>query len=179
MFTKADIEKYFLAEKNAALFFLILGMVAIIASFLFFFIIKTNWYKGFAIPLLAIGIIQGIVGFQVYKTADEYRKDNVFSYDLNPAKLKTQEWPRMQKVKKQFTFLLIVEALLFFVALAMVFGLKNNSRAVLWHGLAFGLMLQMLIAFGFDWLAQNRAKKYVNGLRAFIENNTGNAFHGK
>ncbi|MGB4883646.1 MAG: hypothetical protein WBP01_01300, partial [Ferruginibacter sp.] len=100
MFTKADIEKYFLAEKNAALFFLILGIVAILASVIFFAFIKTNWYKGFAVPLFIIGIIQGVVGYQVYKTADEYRKDNVFAYDLNPAKLESQEMARMQKVKK-------------------------------------------------------------------------------
>ena len=42
MFTKADIEKYFLAEKNAALFFLMQGIVPSLASIIFFAFIKTN-----------------------------------------------------------------------------------------------------------------------------------------
>ncbi|HOV45229.1 MAG TPA: hypothetical protein PK320_06620 [Ferruginibacter sp.] len=127
MFTKADIEKYFLAEKNAALFFLILGIVAILASVIFFAFIKTNWYKGFAVPLFIIGIIQGVVGYQVYKTADEYRKDNVFAYDLNPAKLESQEMARMQKVKKRLTILLIAEASFFVTAVVLLLVYKNNA----------------------------------------------------
>jgi len=169
MFTKADIEKYFLAEKNAALFFLILGVVAIIASVIFFAVIKTNWYKGFAVPLFIIGILQGMVGLQVYKTADEYRKDNVFAYDLNPAKLESRELARMQKVKKQLTVLLIAEALFFAAAVVLFLLYKNNAGAAIWRGLAFGLMLQALVSLGFDLLAINRAKIYLYGLQSFFK----------
>jgi len=169
MFTKADIEKYFLAEKNAALFFLILGIVAILASVIFFAFIKTNWYKGFAVPLFIIGIIQGMVGYQVYKTADEYRKDNVFAYDLNPAKLESQEMARMQKVKKRLTILLIAEASFFVTAVVLLLVYKNNAGAAIWRGLAFGLMLQAIVSFGFNLQAGNRAKIYLNGLQSFFK----------
>lgn len=169
MFTKADIEKYFLAEKNAALFFIVLGLVAVVVSLLFFFILKTNWYKGFAIPLLVIGLIQGFVGCRVYKTADEYRKDNVFAYDLNPSKLENKEWPRMQKVEKQLNRLLLAEALIFIASVVLFFYFKNNSGAALWRGLALGLMLQAILSLGFDWFAKQRAKTYLSGLHNFIE----------
>ena len=48
MFTKADIERYFNAEKNESLLFILLGVTAILLAFVFFFYLKTNWYKGFA-----------------------------------------------------------------------------------------------------------------------------------
>ena len=45
MFTKADIEKYFNAEKQESLLFMLIGVAGIIAAFVFFFFLKTNFYK--------------------------------------------------------------------------------------------------------------------------------------
>lgn len=170
MFSKTDIEKYFLTEKNAALFFLILGIIAVLLSALLFLMFKTNWYKGFVIPVFVVGVIQGLVGYQVHKSADAYRKDAVFSYDLNPSKLETKEYVRMQKVNRQLTVLLIAEALLLMAAVLMVILLKNKADTAFWRGLALGLLLQAALSFGFDGLAKNRAGVYLNGLRSFISN---------
>ena len=70
MFTKADIEKYFSAEKSESLLFVLIGAAAVIAAIVFFFFIKTNFYKGAAIPLLLVGMLLGIAGFTVYKRSD-------------------------------------------------------------------------------------------------------------
>ncbi len=59
MFTKADIEKYFTGEKQESLLFLFIGIAGIIAAIVFFFFLKTSFYKGAAIPLLLIGLITG------------------------------------------------------------------------------------------------------------------------
>ena len=66
MLTKAEIEKYFTAEKSESLLFLVIGIIAILLAIAFFFFLKTSFYKGAAVPLLVIGIIQAIVGFTVY-----------------------------------------------------------------------------------------------------------------
>jgi len=52
MFSKQDIEKYFLAEKQLGLLFIIIGAIAIVLAIVFFFLLKTSFYKGAAIPLL-------------------------------------------------------------------------------------------------------------------------------
>ena len=57
MFTKADIEKYFMAEKTFGLVFAIVGIAAVVAALLFYFSLKTNFYKGAAVPLLLTGLL--------------------------------------------------------------------------------------------------------------------------
>src|SRR3974390_1876133 len=102
MFTKADIEKYFVAEKNESLLFLVIGLLAISLSVFFYSYLKSSLYKGAAIPLLAIGLIQAIVGFTVYSRSDTQRISVVYAYDMNPGKLKNEELPRMRTVNQRF-----------------------------------------------------------------------------
>ena len=70
MFSKADIERYFIAEKSESLWFIIFGIAAICLAIIFFFFIKTNWYKGAAIPILIFGILQLAAGYTVFKSSD-------------------------------------------------------------------------------------------------------------
>ena len=51
MLSKADIEKYFIAEKQESLVFLVIGMAAILLALIFYFTVKTQVYRGAAIPL--------------------------------------------------------------------------------------------------------------------------------
>ena len=73
MFNKTDIEKYFNAEKSESFLFLLVAIAAILAAVSFFLFIKTNFYKGAAVPLLLIGLLLGVVGFTVYKRSDADR----------------------------------------------------------------------------------------------------------
>src|SRR6185312_12228264 len=109
MLTKTDIEQYFMAEKSAGLFFLIAGIAAISVSVAFFIFFKTNIYKGMAWPLVLLGLIQIIVGYKIYTDSDHQRIDNVYAYDMNPAKLKSVELPRMEKAVKSITVFLWIE----------------------------------------------------------------------
>ncbi len=88
MFTKADIEKYFNAEKAESLLFLGIGIAGIIVAVLFLFVLKTQFYKGAAVPLLLVGVVMGIVGYTVYTRSDGDRIRNVYAYDMNPGELK-------------------------------------------------------------------------------------------
>ena len=88
MFNKADIEKYFNAEKGESFIFMAIGIIGIIAAIIFFFVLKTNFYKGAAVPLVLVGLLLGVVGFTVYRSSDKQRVDNVYAYDMNPGALK-------------------------------------------------------------------------------------------
>ena len=79
MFTKTDIEKYFLGEKQESFLFLLIGIAAVIVAIIFFSFLKTPFYKGAALPLLLIGILLGSVGFTVYKRSDGDRIRNVYA----------------------------------------------------------------------------------------------------
>ena len=127
MFSKTDIEKYFIAEKNESLLFIIIGAAAIILAIVFFFLLKTNWQKGAAIPLLLFGALQLVAGYTIYKRSDADRMQNVYAYDMNPSSLKTQEIPRMERVNKNFVIYRYTEIVLLLVGLGLFFYFKNDS----------------------------------------------------
>ena len=84
MLTRADIEKYFLAEKQTGLIFIVIGVVAILLAIGFFFYWKTSLFKGMAIPLLIFGLLEAIAGYTIYNRSDKQRIDNVYAFDMNP-----------------------------------------------------------------------------------------------
>ena len=60
-----------------------------------FFFLKSNFYKGAAIPFVLIGLLLGIVGYTVYNRSDADRTRNVYAYDMNPSQLKNKELMRV------------------------------------------------------------------------------------
>lgn len=167
MFTKADIEKYFIAEKNESLLFVILGIVAIVAAFILFFYIKTNWGKGAAIPFLIVGCLHLIIGYTVYKRSDADRLRNVYAYDLNPSELKLKEVPRMEKVNTNFVIYRYVEIALLLIGVSLFFYFKNNIDQAFWVGLGMALAIEATISLGADYFAEKRALQYTKGLVEF------------
>jgi hypothetical protein len=169
MFTKTDIEKYFIAEKSESLLFIIIGITAIVLAIIFFFLLKTNFYKGIALALFVIAIIQVSVGYTVYKRSDDDRKRNVYAYDSNPSQLKNKEIPRMEKVNNSFVLYRWIEIALLLAGLVLIFLNRSNTEKSFWYGLGIGLAIQAFIMLGADYFAEARAKVYTNGLKEFTE----------
>lgn len=167
MFTKTDIETYFLAEKQESLLFIVVGIVAMALALLFFFLLRGNFYKGAAIPLLLIGAIQFSVGLTVYKRSDEDRVRNVYAYDANPYQLKQVELPRMQQVNRNFVFYRWIEIALLLAGAGLVFYFKSTHPGQFWFGLGVTLVLQSAIMLGADYMAEQRAHEYSKGIEAF------------
>lgn len=168
MFTKAQAEAYFIAEKQESLLFVIIGIVAIVVGVIFLVMMKTPLYKGIAIPIIAIGLIQGIVGFTVYARSDAQRKDIVYKMDLNPGAIKDAEIPRMETVMKNFAIYRWVEIILLIVGIALVLVYKNNNAKQLLFGVGIGLAIQSTIMLGADYFAEKRGGDYLRGLQAWI-----------
>jgi hypothetical protein len=169
MFTKADIEKYFVAEKNESLLFLVLGILAISLSIIFYSYLKSAFFKGAAIPLLVIGLIQAIVGYTVYSRSDQQRISIVYAYDMDPARLKNEELPRMKKVNERFVFYRWTEIIFFLTGLVMMIIFRNNPEKRFYFGFAITLALQAAIMFCADYFAENRASTYTKQLTSFTE----------
>ncbi len=168
MFSKTDIEQYFSAEKQGSLFFLAVGMMAVIAAVILFFVLKTPFFKGAAIPMIVVGVVAGSIGFVIYKRSDNDRIRNVYAYDLNPDELKQKEYPRMQKVMKSFRVILIAEVVLLLVGLFLFFYFRTNAAQQLWSGLGAGLFIMAVAALALDVAAERRAAVYTKGLAAFV-----------
>lgn len=169
MFTKSDIEKYFIAEKQESLLFLCMGVAGILLALVFYFFVKTPLYKGAAIPLLLIGLLLGVVGYTVYKRSDADRIRNVYALDMNPAELKTKELPRMETVMKSFVLYRYIEIALALVGIILFVYYRNDIRQPFWKGLGAGLAVMALLALGADYFAEKRGHRYINGLREFVQ----------
>ncbi|MFT3932508.1 MAG: hypothetical protein QM726_02740 [Chitinophagaceae bacterium] len=169
MFTKQDIEKYFLAEKQLGLIFVIVGAVAVVLAVIFLLALKTNFYKGAAIPLIVLGLLQLIAGFTVYKRSDEDRIRNVYAYDMNPGQLKSEELPRIQNVVKKFAAIKWVEIILMVAGVFLLLYFRSDETKAFWVGLGITLALMTTITFIADYTAEKRAVLYKNGLESFLK----------
>jgi len=162
--TSTDIIKYFTAEKNESLIFLVVGMLSLIIAFYGMFSIKREFYKGLFYPLLIIGLIQVGVGGRIYQKTPGDMERALHQLEKEPDLLKTQELSRMGTVSGNFTFYRYVE-----IALAIVGILCwiSFSKGSFWSGLGVGLTIQSLILLWGDFMAMARAEIYLDLLKQF------------
>jgi drug/metabolite transporter (DMT)-like permease len=172
MFSKTDIEKYFTGEKQESWIFMAIGIAGILVAIIFFFFLKTNLHKGMAIPLFVTGLMLGIVGYTVYKRSDRQRIDNVYAYDMNPARLKNEELPRMKKVMKSFVIYRWVEIFFLLTGAGLYIYFIRDFRHDFWRGFGFTLAIMALLALGADYFAEKRGHVYTKGLESYTSKNS-------
>jgi Mg2+/citrate symporter len=169
MFTKADIEKYFMAEKQESLVFIIVGGIAVLLALYFLLLHKGVLQKGLAIPLLAIGLLQAVVGFTVYTRSDRQRIDNVYNYDMNPSRLQTVELVRMKKVNSNFVRYRWIEIFCLLAAAVLIWlNIKAGGNRFL-LGVGVGLAIQAAILLATDLMAESRAGQYTKGIEDYFK----------
>lgn len=175
MFEQRDfnfVYKYFIAEKQESLLFLIVGIAAIMLAIIFLIFIKSNpaFYKGAAIPLLAIGIIQCVVGFTVYSRSDKQMKEVAYNLGMEPLSYtKQQELPRMNTVMKNFVIYRWVEIAFIIAGIVVIFLLRSNPDKTFWYGLGITLAIQGVLMLGADFFAEQRGKAYRQNLQELVK----------
>ena len=169
MFTKLDIEAYFTGEKQESLLFLFIGIAGISTAIIFFFLLKTSFYLGAAIPLLVIGLLLAIVGYTIYKRSDNDRKRNVYAYDMNPSALKEKELPRMKKVMKNFVIYRWIEIFLFLLGTGLYICFIRDFKHDFWRGFGLALAVMALLALTADYFAEKRGAIYLKGIESFVQ----------
>ena len=173
MFEQRDfsfIYRYFTGEKQESLLFLIVGIVAVLLALVFWFFIKSNpnFFKGAAIPLLAIGLIQMVVGYSVYSQTDKQRKDIAYNIGMEPVNyIKHTELPRMKTVMKNFVIYRWVEIAFIITGLVLIFLFRSNPDKSFWYGFGIALAIQAVIMLGADYFAEKRGKVYLSELIGF------------
>ncbi|MGC4037917.1 MAG: hypothetical protein QM764_18280 [Chitinophagaceae bacterium] len=168
MFSKADIEKYFIAEKQLGLIGLLIGIALLLTAASFFIFLKTSFYKGAAIPLALVAILLITAGFVIYTRSDKDRIRIVYAYDMNPSELKEKELPRIKKVIKNFAVFRFIEIFLIVTGLFLFLYFRNNDDHFFWKGLGITLAIMALFLFTVDTTAGKRAQIYANGIESFL-----------
>lgn len=168
MFTKAEVEAYFIAEKQGSLFFLIAGIVAMVLALVMFFYMKQQWSKGAAWPFLVVGLIMSVVGYSVFSRSDAQRKDIVYKIDMNTDAIATKEIPRMEKVMVNFAYYRYVEIALLLTGLMLFIVFRNQPTRAWWTGLGLSLAFMAALALIADGFAERRGNVYLKGLKEMV-----------
>ncbi len=157
------IYKYFNAERNESIVFILVGLIAIILGIYFLIKSENSLLKGMSYPLIAIALIQIIVGITIFlRTPSDFEKAQ---RNLeNKSEIKAIEIPRMAKVMQLFSLLKKIEIALIIIGIILFFVFKNN---LLLKGIAIGLVIQASIMLTMDLIAEKRAKIYLNHLKSF------------
>ncbi|MCE2786897.1 MAG: hypothetical protein LW692_02875 [Sphingobacteriales bacterium] len=157
------ITKYFNAEKYEGVLFVLTGVLAIAIATYSLTKIKVPFYNGLAYPLIAVAIIQIVVGSAVYfrSPQDIKRMDNFIKTDK--AAVKTIEIPRMQLVMRNFVLYRWIELALLLAGLSLVIGIQTMN---LWKGIGCGLSVQAGLMLLLDFFAESRGKVYLNYLQS-------------
>lgn len=165
------VHKYFMEEKQGSLIFLVIGAVSVITAIVFFFFIKNNssFFKGMAIPLIVLGLLELIAGYTVYSRSDKQRMEVAYKMGIETVQFtKTEELPRMQKVMSNFAIYSRLEILFFVVGLVLFFAYRDRPEKVFWYGLGLSLAIQAALLFVGDKVAEKRGSDYTAALGKLV-----------
>ncbi len=156
------IKTYFTAEKNESLIFIAFGILTI--SFSVYALVKwgDSFYKGFAIPVILIGLIQLVVGSTVYFRTDKQIKELETLYVTDKSAFSKAEMPRMHTVMKNFSLYKKIEIAFVLTGLALLLIVPSKE---FWLGIGVGLLLQGALMLTADIFAERRGKEYQVNLQ--------------
>jgi hypothetical protein len=152
------IKTYFTAEKNESLIFILIGFFTI--GFSVYIVLKwgDNFYRGFAIPAILIGIIQILVGSTVYFRTDKQILQLETLYQHDKDTLAEVEKPRMDTVMKNFSFYKKIEIAFVIVGLLLIAFSPDRQ---FWLGFGVGMLLQGALMLTADVFAERRGTTYL------------------
>ena len=155
------MSSYFSAEKQESLIFLAVGLAAIGISVWLW--MNGHRLKSMAYPLVAIALMQMVVGGSIYLRTDTQLSTLSAQLQTNPAALKAEETTRMQTVMSNFSVYKAVEMVLLIVGVGMIAFLQRHDVAA---GIGVGLVLQAAFTLTLDIFAEARGADYLTALHA-------------
>ncbi len=161
-----SVVKYFNAEKAESYLFILVGVTAFIMALYFIFALKTSFWKGVAIPLIIIALLEFTVGYTIV-TRSSKDMMRVQTYITNqPQKIKLDEIPRMEKVLSNFVIYRYVEIALIILGIVLMYSSMNDT---FWRGIGLGLFVQASIVLSLDFFAERRGHYYSVYLQELVE----------
>lgn len=168
MLTRADIEQYFIAEKNAAVFMMLAGAAAILAAIVLLVFFKTGLTRGMAAGFVVLGLLQLFLGYSAYRREEALKNrriEAVYSFDLDPGKLKIKELPEVVRSVRAIQRFLIIEGVILMVgAFLWIYYRQGNP---LLAGVGIALVIAGLIMTGTEYFVYRHNKIYLRQLEIF------------
>lgn len=154
------IDRYFQAEQAESLLFVAIGLVAVAASLFFLLRYGDAMSKGLAIPLIAVGLIQIVVGGSVYLRTPQQLSALKIQQTNAGAKFKAVETARMATVMTNFKIYKIIEVGFIVVGLTMVLMIEQPY----WLGVGMGMLVQGALMLPTDITAEQRGAVYQHAV---------------
>ena len=161
-----SVVKYFNGEKAESYLFILIGVIAFAMALYFFFVLKTSFWKGVAIPFIIVALLEFIVGYTIVTRSS---KDiiRVQTYIANePQKIQIDEIPRMEKVLSNFVIYRYVEIALIILGIVLMYSSMNDT---FWRGIGLGLFIKASIVLSLDFFAERRGHNYIVYLQELVE----------
>lgn len=162
-----QLEFYFKAEKIESLIFILVGVTSLLSSFFFYFNRNTKFWKGIAVPLFLISLIQITVGGTVYFRTDSQVMSLKKQIMSEPTVFKKEEISRMEKVIFYFKVYRSLEIFLIILGILLLWFGVYYVRPY-YSGFGAGLTLQSLLMLVADYFAEGRAGIYIEQVRQFL-----------
>jgi len=152
---------YFAAERAESFLFIAVGVVALLVGLWLVFFVRKGFALGLAAPLIAVALIQLVVGTTVALRSpqDAVRVERILS--VEKPRIASEEIPRMQVVMKNFLTYRYVEIALILVGLLLMFGPLSGD---VWRGAGIGLFIQASLMLALDFFAERRGGEYLDWL---------------
>ena len=156
------VADYFAAERAESVLFIVVGALALGAALYLVIRRRRPFGIGLAWPLVAIGLIQLVVGITVFMRSpgDTVRVQHALQADRGL--IVTEEVPRMITVVNNFVLYRWVELALLGLGGVLLLAAKRRSGA---RGAGLGLALQAAFMLVLDALAEQRALQYLAWLK--------------
>jgi len=155
------IRTYFTGEKSESVIFMVIGVATI--TFSAYALLKwgDSFYKGFAFPVILIGLIQIVVGSTVYFRTDKQVQELEAQFTKDKKTFVAAEIPRMEAVMKNFSLYKKVEVGFVVIGLILIFLTPSKE---FWLGVGVGMLLQGALMLTADVFAERRGTTYQNSL---------------
>jgi hypothetical protein len=155
-----ELVRYFSAEKSESLLFILMGVGAFVASALLFR--SESPYRGMAIPLTAIGLIQVGVGATVYLRTDAQVAALTALLKGTPAEFQQAELARMAVVMRSFQLYKAIEIVVLAGGIVLALLFPRRERL---YSAGIGCLLQGSLMLVMDLFAERRGQVYIDAIR--------------
>lgn len=156
---QSAIHEYFGAEKFESAFFLAAGLAGIILGAYLFF--TGSSYRTAAYPLIAVALIQIVVGASVYWRTDAQVRDLISKYESNPAGYASEENVRMGVVNRNFEIYKGIEIFLLLTGILLTYFFRQRMN---FYAAGIGLISEASLMLVLDLIAEKRAWDYLEAI---------------
>jgi len=156
----AEITRYFAAERAESAVFLAAAVAAAAVSAVL--VALRSPYRAMAWPLLAVGLIQLVVGGTIFLRTPAQMARLLAQLRSSPSACQADETVRMRRVQRSFVLYKRIEIFLLALGLALA-SIESYGRA--FYAVGLGLILEAGLMLALDLRAERRGRRYLEILK--------------